>query len=126
VSPEGLVQVETTILGVSHTMHLPVKDNRNNSIDDPDSMEINTALVRCLAKSLALHGIGLHVFRGEDLPAEPVFSSTEVSRIRRRWQQSDMPKRRLGEIWSEETQKDDPSADNIIQQIDSYDNSDEN
>jgi soluble cytochrome b562 len=34
---------------------------------------VNTALMRCLTKGLALHGLGLYIYAGEDLPeAEPV------------------------------------------------------
>jgi hypothetical protein len=31
-------------------------------------MEVNTAMQRCLAKAIALHGIGLYIYAGEDLP----------------------------------------------------------
>jgi hypothetical protein len=32
--------------------------------------------MRCLAKNIALFGLGLYIFRGEDLPAEPVIEET--------------------------------------------------
>jgi hypothetical protein len=33
-------------------------------------MAVNTAMQRCLAKAIALHGIGLYIYAGEDLPEE--------------------------------------------------------
>ena len=38
----------------------------------PTSFEINTTIQRCLAKAIALHGLGLYIYAGEDLPpSEP-------------------------------------------------------
>ena len=54
--------------GKSMTMHLPVMDNRNNSIKNPDSRKISDAMMRCLAKCIACFGIGLYIFSGEDVP----------------------------------------------------------
>ena len=31
-------------------------------------MAVNTAMQRCLAKAIALHGVGLYIYSGEDLP----------------------------------------------------------
>jgi len=31
-------------------------------------MAVNTAMQRCLAKAIALHGIGLYIYSGEDIP----------------------------------------------------------
>ena len=47
-------------------------DNRNNAITNPTSKDINTSLQRCLTKAMAFHGLGLYIFRGEDLPNEEV------------------------------------------------------
>ncbi|HUT03773.1 MAG TPA: DUF1071 domain-containing protein [bacterium] len=55
---------------VSRTAQLPVMDHRNKAIINPDSMQLNTAMQRALAKAIALHGIGLYIYAGEDLPAE--------------------------------------------------------
>ena len=52
----------------SMTAQLPVMDNRNKAISNPDAMQVNTAMQRCLAKAIALHGIGLYIYAGEDLP----------------------------------------------------------
>ena len=59
--------------GKSMTAQLPVLDYKNKAIPNPDAMATNTAMQRCLAKAIALHGIGLYIYAGEDLPqAEPV------------------------------------------------------
>lgn len=54
--------------GKERTAQLPVLDYKNKAIPNPNSMEINTAMQRCLAKAIALHGIGLYIYAGEDLP----------------------------------------------------------
>jgi hypothetical protein len=54
--------------GISRTAQLPVMDYRNQPIPNPNSFQVNTAMQRCLAKAIALHGIGLYIYNGEDLP----------------------------------------------------------
>jgi hypothetical protein len=56
--------------GKTMTAQLPVLDFRNKAIPNPDAMAVNTAMQRCLAKAIALHGIGLYIYAGEDLPEE--------------------------------------------------------
>lgn len=56
--------------GKAMTAQLPVMDHRNKAIPNPDAMAVNTAMQRCLAKAIALHGIGLYIYAGEDLPLE--------------------------------------------------------
>lgn len=51
-------------------MHLPVMDNRNNAVKNPDSRKISDSMMRCLAKAIACYGIGLYVYAGEDVPHE--------------------------------------------------------
>jgi hypothetical protein len=57
-----------TAFGVPRTAQLPVMDHRNKAIANPDAFQVNTAMQRCLAKAIALHGIGLYIYAGEDLP----------------------------------------------------------
>ncbi len=54
--------------GKTMTAQLPVMDHRNKPIANPDSFQVNTAMQRCLAKAIALHGLGLYIYAGEDLP----------------------------------------------------------
>jgi hypothetical protein len=64
----AMVKVSVEIKGDIKTCLLPVMDNRNRSIADPDSFAVNTAIMRCLTKCIALFGLGLYIFAGEDLP----------------------------------------------------------
>jgi len=60
--------LKINVKGDIKTCLLPVMDNRNRSIADPDSFAVNTAIMRCLTKCIALFGLGLYIFAGEDLP----------------------------------------------------------
>ncbi len=75
----AMVKVSVEIKGDIKTCLLPVMDNRNRSIVDPDSFAVNTAVMRCLTKCIALFGLGLYIFAGEDLPeSEKAEPSPEV------------------------------------------------
>jgi len=65
-----MVFCSVTAFGKTMTSQLPVIDFRNKAIINPDAMSVNTAMQRCLAKAIALHGIGLYIYAGEDLPEE--------------------------------------------------------
>ena len=62
------VKVSVTVNGVTREQVHPVLDNRNKPIKTPDAFQVNTSIQRCLAKAIALHGLGLYIFAGEDLP----------------------------------------------------------
>ena len=64
----AMVRVGVTINGNHKSCVLPVMDNRNRAIQNPDAFAINTAIMRCLAKAIAMHGLGLYIYAGEDLP----------------------------------------------------------
>jgi len=63
-----MVFCSVTAFGKTMTSQLPVLDFRNKAIPNPDAMAVNTAMQRCLAKAIALHGIGLYIYSGEDIP----------------------------------------------------------
>ena len=63
------VEVAVTVQSVTLSQIHPVLDARNNPIEMPNSFDINTSIQRCLVKAIALHGLGLSVYAGEDLPA---------------------------------------------------------
>lgn len=92
-TPNGyFVKVSVTIQDHTETEWLPVMDANNNALGsvaqvwskeknaqgksfkveerlpEPTAMEINKAHKRCLVKAIALHGLGLYIFSGEDLP----------------------------------------------------------
>ena len=51
-------------------MFLPVMDFKNKAISKPNAFDINKAMMRCLVKGIAVHGLGLYIYAGEDLPEE--------------------------------------------------------
>lgn len=70
--PDSSAMVKTfvTIKGHTKTCWLPVMDHRNKAIKNPDAFAINTAIVRCLTKAISMHGLGLYIYAGEDLPED--------------------------------------------------------
>tara|TARA_R100001086_G_scaffold177325_1_gene97940 strand:- start:4393 stop:5007 length:615 start_codon:yes stop_codon:yes gene_type:complete len=62
------VKVGITINNLEHIDYLPVMDYRNNSIsmEKITSMDVNTAIQRSTAKAIAMHGLGLSLWIGED------------------------------------------------------------
>ena len=65
------VEVAVTVQGVTLSQIHPVLDGRNRPLLSPNSFDINTSIQRALVKAIALHGLGLYVYAGEDLP-QPV------------------------------------------------------
>lgn len=62
------VEVAVTVDGVTLSQIHPVLDNNNRPIEKPNAFQINTSIQRCLVKAIALHGLGLYIYAGEDLP----------------------------------------------------------
>lgn len=76
--------VEVTADGKTHEMWLPVMDSANNAmksdsyikktkykevnVDAATMFDINKTIMRCLVKCLAMFGLGLYIYAGEDLP----------------------------------------------------------
>ena len=83
IGETALVFVTVTLFGKPATCHLPVMDNRNAAIKNPDAFAVNKAIMRCLTKALALHGLGLYVFAGEDLPEADEAPGPDIAGILR-------------------------------------------
>lgn len=62
------VEVAVTVQGLTLSQIHPVLDGRNRPIEAPTAFDINTSIQRCLVKAIALHGLGLYIYAGEDLP----------------------------------------------------------
>ena len=62
------VEVAVIVAGITLSQIHPVLDGKNRPIEAPTAFDINTSIQRCLVKAIALHGLGLHVYAGEDLP----------------------------------------------------------
>jgi hypothetical protein len=79
------VKVGVTIGDIEHIDYLPVMNNRNQSIklDQLTSFDVNKAIQRSTTKALALHGLGLYIYAGEDLPEgyEPPKPKLEEARF---------------------------------------------
>ena len=65
-----IVKVGITVDGLEHINYLPVMNFRNEAIkaDVVNMMDVNKAIQRCTTKAIALHGLGLYIYAGEDLP----------------------------------------------------------
>ena len=79
-----MVYTTVTIGGITHEMWLPVMDSNNRAmLDRPYEVQtkyskftvqsatmfdVNKTIMRCLTKNLAMFGLGLYIYAGEDLP----------------------------------------------------------
>jgi hypothetical protein len=70
INGTAMVFVTVTMFKKPMTCQLPVMDYRNKAIPNPDAFAVNTAIMRCMTKALALHGLSLYIYAGEDLPEE--------------------------------------------------------
>ena len=59
----------------------PVLDHQNRTVEKPNAFQINTSIQRCLAKAIALHGLGIHLYAGEDLPPSPPLDEGQVETL---------------------------------------------
>lgn len=62
-----MVYTNVTIKEETKTMWLPVMNHTNKAILQPTMTDVNKALMRCLVKNLAMFGLGLELYAGEDL-----------------------------------------------------------
>jgi hypothetical protein len=76
-----MVYCTVTAFGKSMTCQMPVINNSNKAIPNPNAMDVNTAMQRCLVKTIALFGIGLYIYAGEDLPQEDPIDPTTLQRL---------------------------------------------
>jgi hypothetical protein len=69
INGTAMVWVTVTMFDKEMTCQLPVMDHRNKAIVNPDAFQVNTAIMRCMTKALSLHGLGLYIYSGDDLPS---------------------------------------------------------
>ena len=85
-----MVKVGVTIDEIERIIYLPVMDNRNNAkpVEQTTMRDINDTIQRCTTKAIALHGLALYIYAGEELPELPDGSmlphhpSWEADRVR--------------------------------------------
>lgn len=81
-----MVFTRVTISGQTHEMWLPVMDSHNEAMLDHEytkqyrsgavkipactMFDVNKTIMRCLVKNLAMFGLGLYIYAGEDLPVD--------------------------------------------------------
>ena len=76
-----MVYCTVTAFGKSMTCQMPVINNQNKAIPNPNAMDVNTAMQRCLVKTIALFGIGLYIYAGEDLPQEDPIDANTLQKL---------------------------------------------
>ena len=65
-----MVRTEVFADDLTYEMWLPIMDMRNNAILSPKMTDVNKTIMRCLTKNLAMFGLGLYIYAGEDLPED--------------------------------------------------------
>ena len=108
-----MVFTEVTVDDITHQMWLPVMDSKNKAmkltpynyqvwdnykkayvektVQAASMFDINKTLMRCLVKNLAMFGLGLYIFQGDDLPeksADDTTSSAPQQQMQRPVQQT--------------------------------------
>lgn len=74
------VEVSVVIDRVKRSQLHPVFDYKNDVIVTPTVNDINKSIQRAMVKAIALHGLGLFVYQGEDLPINaPDYSSDQYA-----------------------------------------------
>lgn len=68
-----------TANNLTHEMWMPVLDFKNKAMLTPNMFDVNKSVMRCLTKTLAMFGLGLYIYAGEDLPDDE--SLEESARI---------------------------------------------
>lgn len=74
------VEVEVNIDGETFGQKLYAMDFRNKAIKEPTYVEINKAQQRCLVKAIAMAGLGLNLYQGEDLPTGETIKRNGISK----------------------------------------------
>ena len=69
----AMVYTKVTADSITYEMWLPVMDHKNKAMrkDQYTMTDINKTIMRCLVKNLAMFGLGLYIYSGEDLPEQP-------------------------------------------------------
>lgn len=77
----SFVEVFVTFKGKTEKEIYPILDYRNQDVACPTMTQVNKALKRGFVKALAKHGLGLYIYRGEDLPDEPIITLKELEKL---------------------------------------------
>ena len=100
-----MVFTDVTINGLTHEMWLPVMDSHNRAmksepytittkygkeirVEAATMFDINKTIMRCLVKNLAVFGLGLYIYAGQDLPDVDMSDDEKKAEIKRLIQQT--------------------------------------
>lgn len=72
-----MVECTIKVNGTDYSESLYVMDNANNAVINPTMQQINKTQKRCLVKALAMAGLGLNLYAGEDLPMGDISEKDE-------------------------------------------------
>ena len=111
-----MVFTEMTIDGITHEMWLPVMDGANKAmknksytyktkfgekfVEPADMFDINKTIMRCLVKNIAMFGLGLYIYAGEDLPESEKPQANEIKNEEYRFREC-KTENELKELWKE-------------------------
>lgn len=92
-----MVFTSVTVEGLTHEMWLPVMDSKNKTmkkepykyttkygektVEAATMFDVNKAIMRCLVKNLAMFGLGLYIYAGEDLPEEEEKEGSTINSV---------------------------------------------
>lgn len=98
-----IVFTEVTVDEITHEMWLPVMNSSNKAmklqpysyqvydkykkqyvektVEAASMFDINKTIMRCLVKNLAMFGLGLYIYTGDDMPEKAVESENEQQQI---------------------------------------------
>lgn len=104
-----MVYTTVTIEDITHEMWLPVMDGANKamldrpytyktkfgekSVEAATMFDINKTIMRCLVKNLAMFGLGLYIYAGEDLPESETDGDKNAPQPTRPVAQTNTPQR---------------------------------
>ena len=111
-----MCHTEVTIEGETLEMWLPVMDGANKSMlkksysyttrygektcEAATSFDINKTIMRCLVKNLAMFGMGIYIYAGEDLPETPTQATTTAPINLKKEETAELPDLKKGtENW---------------------------
>lgn len=93
-----MVYTKVTVDGLTHEMWLPVMDGNNKAmkskpytvktkykeipVSAATMFDVNKTIMRCLTKNLAMFGLGLYVYSGEDLPEDMRSDDEKIAEIK--------------------------------------------
>ena len=116
----GWVQVGVTIGGVEMIETLAIMNFKNVSIpaEQITSTDANKAMKRCLVKACAMHGLGLYIYMGEDIPEVTAkiqeLQAKCIETMNKKVELGDKQKARVAEFCKEADRKANPDALDVL------------